>query len=322
MGTGPRSVPGMTFSGFLPTWDHDTLIALADDLPDVEPAPGELVLGVAAYSINRGELRLLRGARRPGWRPGADVAGVVVRAAADGSGPPAGARVVGHAWEGGWAQRVAVSTGAVAVLPDAVSFEQAATLGVASLTALRILRRAGEVAGQDVLLTGAAGGLGHFLVELAAARGARVTAVVRDPARGERLRALGAHAVVTAVDDADGPFDLVLDSVGGGSLAACLDRLRGDGLAIWFGEASEEPVRLDFSRVLGGDGPPAAIVPFTYWRTGASDAADLATLAALVAGGRLHPEISRVEDWRATPELLRALAERQLVGNAVLRVGA
>jgi NADPH:quinone reductase-like Zn-dependent oxidoreductase len=312
----------MTISGFLPTWDHDTLIAFADDLPDVAPADDELVLGVKAYSINRGELRLLQGAPRDGWRPGADVAGVVLRAAADGSGPPAGTRVVGHAWQDGWSDQVAVSTGAVAPLPDAVSFEQAATLGVASLTALRLLRRAGEVAAQDILLTGAAGGLGHFLVELAAARGARVTAVVRDLARGERLRALGAHAVVTSVEEAAGPFDLVLESVGGDTLAAALDRLRHDGLAIWFGEASGEPVRLDFSRVLGGDGPPAAIVPFTYWRTGASDAADLATLVALVADDRLHPEVGRVEDWRATPAVLRALADRQLVGNAVLRVGA
>jgi NADPH2:quinone reductase len=313
----------MTFSGFVPTWKNDTLIALDEALPDVEPAADELVLGVAAYSVNRGELRLLRGTPREAWRPGADVAGVVVRAAADGSGPPEGARVVGHAWHAGWAERVAVSTGAVAVLPDAVSFEQAATLGVAALTALRLLRRAGEVASQDVLLTGAAGGLGHFLVELAAARGARVTAVVRDPARGERLLQLGAHALVTSVEAAEGPFDLVLESVGGAALAACLDRLRPEGLAIWFGEASGEPVTLDFTRtLLGGGGPPAAIVPFTYWRTGASDAADLATLAALVAGDRLHPEIARVDDWRATPAVLRAMAERQLAGNAVLRVGA
>jgi NADPH2:quinone reductase len=311
---------GMTFSGFVPTHDRDTPIALDRALPDLEPAPGEVVIGIEAYSINRGELRLLQGPERPGWRPGADVAGRVLRAAADGSGPPEGARVVGHAPHGGWAERVAVPSDAVAVLPDGVSVDQAATLGVASLTALRLLRRAGDVAGAEILLTGAAGGLGHFLVELAAARGARVTAVTRSAERGERLLALGAAAVVSAVEDAAGPFDLVLESVGGASLEIALERVRGGGLVLWFGGASDEPASLSFAPLQSGDGPPAAIVPFSYWRTGASDAADLATLARLVAEDRLHPEIGRVEDWTQTPAVLRARAGREIRGNAVLRV--
>jgi NADPH:quinone reductase len=66
--------------------------------------------------------------------------------------------------------------------------------------------------------------------------------------------------------------------------------------------------------------PYASIVPFSYWRTGASDADDLATLVRLVAGGHLHPEIGFEADWRQTPDALVAIAERRVRGNAVLTV--
>ncbi|WCB92869.1 zinc containing alcohol dehydrogenase superfamily protein [Baekduia alba] len=301
---------------FIPTNDAETLVERAD-VPEPEPASAELVVAVEAYSINRGEVILLRGAPRENWRPGADVAGRVIHAAADGSGPAVGARVVGHAEQGGWAQQVAIATDAVAELPDGVSFEDASTLGVAALTALRLLRVAPDVAGRRLLITGASGGVGHFLTELAIARGAEVVAVSR---RGERLAALGA-AVVADLDAAHGPFDVVFESVGGDAFAPAAALAAFGGVVVWLGQASGAPVTVDFFATVGGDGPPAAIVPFSYWRTGASDADDLATLAGLVARGILHPEIGAVEDWTETPRLLRALADRELIGNAVLRVG-
>src|SRR5918912_3570744 len=105
-------------------------LRLADDLPDPEPVADEVVMEVRAYGINRGELFLLQ-QRANGWRPGQDVSGVVVHAATDGSSPPEGARIVGIVdWEG-WAERVAVPTHWTAVLPDDVSFEQAASLPIA-----------------------------------------------------------------------------------------------------------------------------------------------------------------------------------------------
>ena len=66
--------------------------------------------------------------------------------------------------------------------------------------------------------------------------------------------------------------------------------------------------------------PHASIVPFSYWRSGASDADDLATLVRLVAGGRLHPEIGLQADWHETPDVLVALGERRVRGNAVLTI--
>lgn len=302
---------------FIPSADPATLV-VREEVAAPIPGPGELLVAVEAYSVNRGEVFLL-GAPRPGWRPGQDVAGRVLRAASDGSGPHQGARVVAHAAQGGWATQVAVSTASVAELPEDVSTEAAATLGVAALTALRLVRRAGDVTGRRVLLTGASGGVGHFFVELAAARGARVTAVSASAVRGERLLALGAEAIVTSVQSAEGSFDVVLESVGGDVLPAAIARAAPNGLVLWLGQATQQPSTLDFFAIVPA-GPPAAIVPFSYWRTGASDAEDLGILARLVHDGRLHPEVGVVEDWAATPEVLAAVRDRKVRGNAVLHV--
>jgi NADPH2:quinone reductase len=106
------------------------------EVEEPSPAPNESVVAVRAVSINRGELRLLS-VRPAGWRPGQDIAGTVVTAAADGGGPAVGSRVVGLVDQAGWAERVAVPHSRIAALPDRVSFAQAATLPVAGLTALR-----------------------------------------------------------------------------------------------------------------------------------------------------------------------------------------
>jgi NADPH:quinone reductase len=307
-----------SMKAFLPDPDAPGRTVLGD-APEPEPAPDEALVAVEAYSLNRGETFLLS-APRENWRPGQDVAGRVLRPAANGSGPPAGTRVVAHVPAGGWAERVAAPVGALAELPDAVGSAPASTLGVAGLTALRLLRTAGSVSGKRVLLTGASGGVGHFVVELAAAQGAVVTAVSSSAERGERLLALGAGEIVNDVEAAEAPFELVLESVGGRSLEAALARLAPRGTLLWFGQASREPATLDFFGVA-----PAAtlaqIVPFIYWRLGASDADDLATLVRLVAGGHLHPEIGVTADWRETPAVLVALAERRIRGNAVLTIG-
>jgi NADPH:quinone reductase len=307
----------MSMPAFVPAPDAPGRTALAD-VPEPEPAAGEALVSVEAYSVNRGETFLLE-APREGWRPGQDVAGRVERAAADGSGPAAGTRVVAHVPAGGWAPKVAAPIGALAALPDEVAATTASTLGVAGLTALRLLRFSGTLVGKRVLLTGASGGVGHFVVELATAQGARVTAVSASRQRGERLLALGACAVVTDVEAAEGPFEVVFESVGGPSLEAAVARLAPHGTLLWFGQASRQPATLDFSSTLSG-APYASIIPFSYWRSGASDADDLATLVRLVAGGHLHPEIGRQADWRETPEVLLALAARQIRGNAVLTV--
>ena len=101
-----------------------------------DPDRDEVGVRVTAISLNRGETRRALQVAEPGWRPGWDFAGIVETAAADGSGPEPGARVVGILPSGAWAERVNCRSHAVAVLPEAVTDAQAATLPVAGLTAL------------------------------------------------------------------------------------------------------------------------------------------------------------------------------------------
>jgi NADPH:quinone reductase len=281
------------------------------------PGPGDAVIRVEAFSVNRGETFLLE--QRPaGWRPGKDVSGLVVQSAADGSGPAAGTRVVAHPPASGWAEFAAVATSALAGLPAQIPAVTAAALPLAGLTALRMLRAAGDLAGRRILLTGASGGVGHYLTELAANAGAEVTAISAAPDRGSRLAGLGASAVPGRVTDAEGPFDLVMESVGGDVFSQALARLAPGGTLIWFGQASREPVTISFFDLLYHQ-PSVTIRHFSY-ADPPSYGADLATLVRLVADGRLHPEIGRVADWADTAATLIDLRDRRIRGNAVLTV--
>jgi len=182
------------------------------DVREPQPAPNEALVEVRAFSLNRGELRLFQ-IRPEGWAPGQDISGVVVQSAANGSGPKAGARVVALTDNAGWAQYAAVPAHRMAVLPDNVRFEDAAALPVAGLTALRTLRHGAPLLGKRVLVTGAAGGVGHLATQLAPRSGARVTAVVSSAERGRHLR--GADEIVEGIDKAQGQFALILESAGG-----------------------------------------------------------------------------------------------------------
>jgi hypothetical protein len=201
--------------------------------------------------------------------------------------------------------------------PTRLTVEQAATFGVAGLTALRALRRSGPLLGARVLVTGASGGVGTFAVQLAAAGGAEVTALTGTH-RDVDLAALGAHQVVTSLDDADGEFDLVLESIEG----------RGAGRRAATDRAARPPRparhvlprgRRDHDLVVPGarapDRPPVLGVPLGRAR------------------GR-GPRHTRPPDRRRAPATCRrlertvgtpaqamlALRERRVAGKAVLRV--
>ena len=300
----------------LPTGCPDSLVEFGD-IPRPSPAPGEALVAVEAFSINRGETFLLERPAR-GWRPGKDIAGRVVQSARDGSGPVVGERVVGHPRQAGWAQLAPVPTSSLTVLPKTVSMEVAAALPLAGLTGLRLVRASGPLAGTRMLITGASGGVGHYVTELAAAAGAAVTVVTGSPRRAERLLALGAIAAVRDLDEARGPFDVVLESVGGDSLPRAFGLLVARGALIWFGQASREPVTLDFFAYFAQTG--ATIRHFHYEDTDVCDARDLHTLVRLVATGRLHPELGVVADWAQAADTIEALRARQIRGNAVLTI--
>jgi len=290
-----------------------------NEVPEPVPQPDEAIVEVHAFSLNRGELALL--ASRPqGWRPGQDVAGVIVQPAADGSGPDKGTRVVAWVDGAGWSQRVAAPTARIAALPDNVSFASAATLPVAGVTALRALRQGGFLLGQRVLITGAAGGVGRFAVQLATLAGAEVTGVVSSSDRAAGLTELGATALVPNVREADGLFDLILESVGGASLSGAISKVAPEGTIVVFGNSSREETSISFSDFAGH--AFAHIIPFFVYLSGtpASMGEDLAKLVSMVASGKLKPEIGLEDSWHNVYKAAAALRDRKVNGKAVFHV--
>lgn len=276
--------------------------------------PSQVLLQVHHASLNHGDLNDAPSGRvAPGGVLGSDAAGVVVQAAADGTGPAAGTRVVALA-PGAFAQRVAVEAGALAEVPPSVDLAQAAALPVAGVAALRTLRAAGAVLGKRVLVTGASGGVGRFAVQLAAQAGAQVIASVGSPARGEGLTRAGADEVVVGLDGVEGPVDVVLDSVGGAQLVAAWELLAPGGSLQSVGWASGEPaVFPPYSTI----GPPKSLTSFLNQ---GGVGGELATLVRLVAGGRLAVEVGWRGPWERVAEAAAALLGRRVNGKAVLDV--
>lgn len=276
------------------------------------PAPGQVLVATRAVSVNRGELRVLQAGA--GLIPGWDVAGELLDDVPE-RGLERGTRVVGLVESGAWAETVAVRADRLAVILD----EHAAALPVAGLTALQALRLGGLLVGRRVLVTGAAGGVGRFAVQIARLGGARVTAVARDGARATGLEALGADVVVTGIEQAQGPFDLILESVGGDSLTRALALLAPGGDRVSFGASCDRPALLD-SRALFNGAPGARINAYQVFEVPGAGA-DLALLLELVRSGRLDPQVERVAGWHDAPAMLEALAARRVSGKEVLTVG-
>jgi NADPH:quinone reductase-like Zn-dependent oxidoreductase len=287
------------------------------------PGPAEALVRVAAISLNPGELRNRARFSRPGWRPGRDFAGTVEQAAADGSGPSVGTRVVGLVDGGTFAEQVAVRTDSLAALPDTVSFAEAATLPVAGLTALLALERGGLLLGRAVLITGASGGVGHLACQLARAAGARVVASVRRPDRATIAEEAGAHAVVVGdleAAAAHGPFHLILDSVGADTFPQALALVAPGGTCVTFGSSAGGDVAVNLNRfyLTGG----TTLYGFYLFHELAHDPAGsgLARLAALVADGRLRPYIAVEAPWTEIATRVQQLLDRDVPGKIVLHV--
>ncbi|MEV4890977.1 zinc-binding dehydrogenase [Nonomuraea sp. NPDC055795] len=280
------------------------------EAPEPRPAPGQLVLEVSHISLNRGEVTFA-GSRPPGTVHGYDAAGVVLHPAADGSGPAAGTRVAAFGG-GAWAQRMAVETTAVAEIPAGVEPADAAALPMAGLTALRTLRTR-DILGRRVLVTGAAGGVGRYAVQLARMGGAHVIASVGSPARAQGLEA---DEIVVGLDGVDRPVDLILDNVGGPQLVAAWKLLAAGGSVQNIGWASGEPAVFEpyslffvgTAKTMSTFGDVRAVGP------------DLATLLGFVAAGRLSPQVGLRGTWEEYGEAAAALLGRNVPGKAVLSV--
>jgi NADPH:quinone reductase-like Zn-dependent oxidoreductase len=244
---------------------------------------------------------------------------VVERAAADGSGPPAGTRVVGIIRAGAWAQFAAVPTSQLAPVPDGLSDAQAATLPTAGLTALRSMETAGLLLGRHMLVTGATGGVGRIAVQLGHAAGAHVTALARAAAAGPLLRRLGADTVTCGLD---GDFDFILDAVGGAVFGAAIEHLAPGGVLVNIATPDDGKTvtfRAErFDRSFGARIHTLNLLTELGSHGGA--ASGLARLCDLAAGGRLDGQVELECSWREPGHAIDALLQRRIGGKVVLHI--
>ncbi|GAA2597184.1 zinc-binding dehydrogenase [Streptomyces lienomycini] len=284
------------------------------DVDDPVPSSDEALVEIRHIGLNFGELNYV-----DQWPAGAvhghDAAGVVVRAASDGSGPPEGTRVALGMTSHAWAERVAVSPASLGTVPECVDLADGAALGIAGATALRVLRKRSLLA-RDVLVTGASGGVGHFAVQLAALAGARVTALVGSPNRAAGLRELGADKVLSDLAEVEHRFDLVLDTVGGPLVARAWNLLAEGGTVHLVGYSSGQDTTFP-SGALFGFGEPRSIATFGDMTPTSEELTDLLDL---MAAGRLSAPVGLRGDWRDVGDAVQALFARRVHGKIVLDV--
>lgn len=299
-------------------------VLAVDELPVPRPARGELLVRTAVVGVGRPDVR--RTHTTPvelPYAPGGDVAGRV-EAVGDGvTGWEAGDRVVALAFSGAYADFVTVSPPFAAPVPDGVGDEAAVVLVRCGQVALGVLRAARVEPGESVLVTAAAGGVGHLAVQLARVLGAsRVVAAIgaSSPAKAAALRSLGADEVVTYADlAADGvePVDVVADGAGGDVQAAALAGLAPFGRLVAFSATTPavdvDRLRLNAHTVIGfAMAHYAGRRPEVYAR-------HRAELWELQRGGRLRPLVDRVLPLEKAGEAHRVLESRENVGRVLLR---
>lgn len=308
-----------------------------EDVEAPDPSEGEVLLRVRAASANpvewhlvRGEpllVRLIAGLRRPkDSKVGGDVAGIVEAVGAGVTGLAPGDAVFGTA-DGSFAELACAKVERLARKPQAMTFEQAASIPVAGCTALQALRDHARLQpGQHMLLIGAAGGVGSFAVQIAKALGAHVTAVC-STAHLEFVRALGADTLVDYTrEEPSGRYDIVMQVAGDASVAQLRRLLTAQGTLVIVGSGT------------GRDGKTGVFGPLTRMliaratsrKNGRRVATfiakirtpDLEALAALANDGQLHPAVERTYPLEQAAAAITQIESGHTRGKLVITIRA
>jgi NADPH:quinone reductase-like Zn-dependent oxidoreductase len=303
-------------------------VLICDEMEKPTPQNDEVLIKVRAASVNpldwrlmRGRpyiLRILIGLRRPNTRPGHDVAGEVEAVSRNVTQFKPGDAVFGTC-VGAFAEYACASQSKLAIKPISVSFEQAASVPVAALTALQGLRDRGQIQqGHKVLINGAAGGVGTFAVQIAKSFGAAVTGVC-STRNVDMVRSIGADRVIdyTQEDFTKGTqcYDLILDNVGNHSLSACRRVLNPKGRLVIAGgkEIGSILVRALQARVLSW------FVSQNFGFFGARiTKEDLTTMGEHMQAVNVTPVIDRRYRLTEVPQAIRYLEEGHARGKVVI----
>ncbi len=294
-----------------------------------------VLVRVHASSVNSADWHLMRGTpfiarlafglRQPKFKTlGIDVAGRVEAVGQNVTQFRPGDDVFGDISEcgfGGFAEYVCVPQDALAIKPENISFEQAAAVPGAALTALHALCKSGQIqAGQRVLINGASGGVGSFAVQIAKAFGAEVTAVCSTK-KMDMVRSIGADHIIdytqTDVTKTGQPYDLILDAAAYRSVFDYLPILTRTGIYVLIGGSTTR-----LFQVMLFLGPLISLISRRKVKCFVltPNQADLVILRDLLEAGKIVPWIDRRYNLSEVPAAIRYLEQRQVVGKVTISV--
>ncbi|MEJ8305489.1 zinc-binding dehydrogenase [Saccharibacillus sacchari] len=285
----------------------------------------EALVQVEAFSLNQGEVRDASD-YGDGYRPGWDFAGIVIEPATSGIGPKKGTRVFGLLTGGAWAEQIAVPVPSMTEIPEGISVTQAATLPVAGLSALYTLRKGGLLIGKRLLITGSSGGVGLMLHQLASLSGAWTVGTARSQEKAGWVQDAGADQVIVGEfppigAKVSGPYDLIIDSVGGDTLTALVPMLKPGATLVSMGYSASSTAHFDIHAFTGAGGRTLYGFFLGEELGRQNGPADLALLGQLVVEQKLKPHLSIEAPWTDLNEVAHRLLNREFAGKVVLRIG-
>jgi putative PIG3 family NAD(P)H quinone oxidoreductase len=313
----------------LPSFGGPEVLTLAT-VPDPVAGPGEVLVDVVATAVNRADLLQRQGFYNPpagaSPYPGLECSGVISALGAGVAGWAVGDQVCALLSGGGYAEQVAVPVGQLLPVPAGVSLVEAAALPEVACTVWSNVFQLAELQpGERLLVHGGTSGIGTFATQLAARHGAVVTVTVGSAAKAARALELGASRAVLYRDEdfvEAGPFDVILDNMGGAYLPRNVDALATNGRLVVIGMQGGVKGELNLATLLG----KRAAVHATSLRARPADekaaivAAVLAAVWPAVAVGEVVPVIDRVLPLASVSEAHRVLEESGHIGKVVLQV--
>jgi NADPH:quinone reductase-like Zn-dependent oxidoreductase len=300
------------------------------------PNDNQILVKVRAASLNAADghfmrgpyvVRIVTGLRKPkDVRTGIDVAGTVEAVGKNITRFKPGDEVFGSA-KGSLAEYALTVEKALSTKPANLTFQQAASVAVAGLTALQGLRKGNIQSGQKVLVNGASGGVGTFAVQIAKSFGAEVTGVC-STRNLEMVRSIGADYVIDYTKEnftnSGKRYDLIFDNVSNHSLSERRGVLTQNGICVIAGAGGSGPHYDRMMAVMGGTLKAVALSPFISQKFKAfiarAERADLDTLRDLMQTGKVVPVIDRTYPLSEVQAAMRYLEEGHARGKVVVTI--